>query len=570
MTLAYGDLRFGKTSWGIRCEPHVRAHLKRVFPRISVTSKDIILSANPENSRNLQWFMQRYPLSMDAPTAAALDKLAREHIDMEQRLSDLLTSRVPPSHVELAVPAREYQLFAATMLETRGGLLLADDVGLGKTVSAICAMVKPANLPAVVVCPAHMPDQWAAYIARFAPSLRVHKARKSQPYPLTSKRLQADLWPDQLPDVIITSYHKLRGWAPTLAEVAQLVVFDECQALRSGSSYIYAAASLLARRCRLRLGLSATPVYNYGSEFWSVVDVLLPDTLGDYYEFIREWCTAAPGGKSKLQDSELFGAYLRREGIMLRRTRADVGRELPDLTKVVHEVDSDPAALDAIKGDAVALARKIIARNESFRGELMQNSGMFEALMRQATGLAKAPYVAEFVRILIESGNRVVLFGWHRQVYAIWAERLADLKPVFYTGDESATQKEAARQAFITGESPLLIMSLRSGAGVDGLQGVCNTVVFGELDWSPGAHEQCIGRVHRDGQSQPTIAYFLTATDGSDPIMVEVLGVKREQIEGVRNPGQGLIERVDTGEHHLRRLANEFLARQGDTSRSTE
>lgn len=559
MTIAYGDLRYSSRWWGIRCEPHVRAHLKRVFPRISINATDIRLSASPENSRNLQWFLQRFPLTMDQPTADALDRLAREHIDMEERIADLMARRTPPTRVDLAVPARDYQLFAATMLETRGGLLLADDVGLGKTVSAICSMAKPENLPAVVVCPAHMPDQWAAYLARFAPALRVHKIRKGQPYPLTSPKKQRDLWADQLPDVIITSYHKLRGWADTLAEIAQLVVFDECQALRSGSSNICEAAAFLARRCRLRLGLSATPVYNYGSEFWNVVDTLLPEALGDYYEFIREWCTAAPGGKSKLQDSELFGSYLRREGIMLRRTRADVGRELPDLTKVVHEVDSDTSALEAIKGDAVALARKIIARNESFRGELMQNSGMFEALMRQATGLAKAPYVAEFVRILIESGNRVVLFGWHRQVYAIWAEQLADLNPVFYTGEESAKQKEAARQSFIEGESPLLVMSLRSGAGVDGLQEVCNTVVFGELDWSPGAHEQCIGRVHRDGQSQPTIAYFLTAADGSDPIMVEVLGVKREQIEGVRNPGQGLIERVDTGEHHLRRLAAEFL-----------
>src|SRR5690606_35760907 len=109
-----------------------------------------------------------------------------------------------------------------------------------------------------------------------------------------------------------------------------------------------------------------------------------------------------------------------------------------------------------------------------------------------------------------------------------------------------------------------MVMSLRSGAGVDGLQEVCNTVVFGELDWSPGAHEQCIGRVHRDGQSQPTMAYFLTASDGSDPIMVEVLGVKREQIEGVRNPGSGLIERADSGENNVRRLAAEFMAKRGE------
>jgi hypothetical protein len=118
------------------------------------------------------------------------------------------------------------------------------------------------------------------------------------------------------------------------------------------------------------------------------------------------------------------------------------------------------------------------------------------------------------------------------------------------------------------GSSRVLIMSLRSGAGVDGLQesGVrCRTVVFGELDWSPGVHEQCIGRVHRDGQGDPVLAYFLVADDGADPIMIDVLGVKREQIEGVRNPNRALAERIDTGENSIKRVARAFLERQGET-----
>jgi SNF2 family DNA or RNA helicase len=108
-------------------------------------------------------------------------------------------------------------------------------------------------------------------------------------------------------------------------------------------------------------------------------------------------------------------------------------------------------------------------------------------------------------------------------------------------------------------------MSLRSGAGVDGLQGHCHIAVFGELDWSPGVHEQCIGRVHRDGQNDPCVAYFLIAEDGADPVIADVLGVKREQIEGVRNPNHALIERLDTGENNIRRLAREFLAKRGET-----
>ena len=226
-------------------------------------------------------------------------------------------------------------------------------------------------------------------------------------------------------------------------------------------------------------------------------------------------------------------------------------------------------ALVNLQGDAMALARVILARNENYRGEKMQASGQFDQLVRQATGIAKAPFVAEFVRLLVESGQQVVLFGWHREVYGIWQERLADLAPALYTGTESPKQKQAAKEAFLKGDAKVLLMSLRAGAGLDGLQDCCATVVFGELDWSPGVHEQCIGRVHRDGQTEPVMAYFLISNEGSDPIVAEVLGVKREQIEGVRNPGEHLVERRDIGENQLRALAQAFLEAKGQPIQPT-
>ncbi|WP_223202870.1 hypothetical protein [Stenotrophomonas sp. 169] len=112
-----------------------------------------------------------------------------------------------------------------------------------------------------------------------------------------------------------------------------------------------------------------------------------------------------------LQDAEQFGRYLRREGIMLRRTRKEVGRELPELSKIPLEIEADAAVLDQVAGDAAALANVILASNEKYRGEKMRAAGELEQLARQATGVDKAPYMAEFVRLLIQSGEQVLLFG---------------------------------------------------------------------------------------------------------------------------------------------------------------
>ncbi|QLG96670.1 DEAD/DEAH box helicase (plasmid) [Pseudomonas yamanorum] len=557
----YGEIRSDGRSWHIKCEPQVRSRLKRVFPRMSQRAADVVeLLASPENSRELLWFLQRYPMEMEQGLSNRLEALASQHVQMETSLADLVAGRLALPPFELAKPAREYQRFAAAQVEIRGGLLLADDLGLGKTVTGICPMAIPANLPAVVVYPAALPNHWPEKLAEFAPHLRVHHIRKGQPYPLIKQPRQrvADLW-DTLPDVILVSYHKLRGWAEVLAEIVQYTVFEECQQLRNADSDIYRACKYLAARSRLRQGLTATPIYNYGGEFYHVVNVLIPDALGSYDEFLREWCIGGMGEKPKLKDAELFGSYLRREGIMLRRTRKEVGRELPELSKIPHEIESDSRVLESITGDAVALAKTIMASNESYRGQKMQAAGELDVLVRHATGVAKAPYVAEFVKLLLESGEQVLLFGWHRDVYKIWAEKLAEYSPCMYTGSESPNQKQAAKEAFMRGESRVMLISLRAGAGIDGLQHSCSTVVFGELDWSPGVHEQCIGRVHRDGQQDPVMAYFLISDEGSDPIVSDVLGVKREQIEGVRNPDDDLIQRLDVGGNKLRDLAQKFL-----------
>src|ERR1035438_5793775 len=117
---------------------------------------------------------------------------------------------------------------------------------------------------------------------------------------------------------------------------------------------------------------------------------------------------------------------------------------------VPHTIEIDTATLNSMEGKAVDLARLVLKQNEDFKGQRMQAAGEFNIRMRQATGIAKAPFVAEFVKFLHEeSGEKIVLCGWHRECYASWMERLKHLKPVMFTGSESPTQKEASLKAFI-------------------------------------------------------------------------------------------------------------------------
>ena len=128
-----------------------------------------------------------------------------------------------------------------------------------------------------------------------------------------------------------------------------------------------------------------------------------------------------------------------------------------------------------------------------------------------------------------------------------------------YTGSESGKDKKQNVDKFINGDSNLLILSLRSGAGLDGLQKRSSIVVFGELDWSPQVHEQVIGRLYREGQNERVMAIYLVSEFGSDPLIIDLLGVKSSQSNSILNPKDDDILFKSSDESRLKTLAENIL-----------
>lgn len=299
------------------------------------------------------------------------------------------------------------------------------------------------------------------------------------------------------------------------------------------------------------LGLSATPIYNYGDEIYSVLNLINDGCLGNHEDFLREWT----GYGKEVIEPKALGTYLREQMLMLRRTRKDVGRELPPINKIVHTVGYDEDAVTKANEIATQLAIRVTTGSFMERGQAARE---LDILMRQTTGISKAREVAEYVKILLENNEPIVLAGWHRNVYEIWMEELKEYNPVMYTGSESPAQKEAAKKAFINGETNLFIISLRSGIGLDGLQNRSNIIVLGELDWSPKIHDQLIGRLDRDGQQNQVTAIYLVSEYGSDPLIIDMLSIKSSQSHNIINPLTAVDEQY-TDVSRIKILAERFL-----------
>lgn len=422
----------------------------------------------------------------------------------------------------------------------------------------LCA--EPCALPAAVVCDPHMQGQWKEKLETFT-TLRVHVIREATPFITRIRDKKRVRLPYELPpaDVYVFSITQIAGWADIIdTGLFKSAIYDEPQSLRTGTGTAKGrAAQVLSRHALFRLGLTATPIYNYGVEMWNVMQFIDEQVLGAWPDFAREWCR----GSDRISDPKALGTYLREQHAMLRRLKADVGLELPRVSRIVEHIDYDSKVIASVEALARQLAVQATTGEFTERGQAVRELDM---RVRHATGVAKAPAVARFVQILAEAGEKVIVWGWHREVYDIWNRmfKAAGLNPAMYTGTESPTQKSANLKSFIEGDANPLIMSLRSGQGVDGLQHICSTGVFGELDWSPGIHRQCIWRIDRDGQTKPVSAFFLVTDDGSDPPVMEVLGIKLSEATGIVDPHLG-VEVVEQDTTNLQKLVQRYLARQG-------
>lgn len=523
----YGTLSYqarGKY-WVVKGEPAVTELIKRLFPGADSGKRGVArFSAHRRLVGELNWLMQRYPLAVMPADCDRWDSALKESqaYYLSQEAFRLRAPAYQNPDGAFLGTLRSFQEYGASWLCHTPRALLADEMGLGKTVQTLAALASLNAFPAILVVPPHLVSNWQSEIARFlslsGKAPRVHVLRGLKPYPLP----EADLY--------LTHYLLLRGWKDALPEVpARAVVFDEIQELRHRGTEKYSAASLLANACDRVYGLSGTPIYNQGGEIWNVVNILDYHLLGDWDAFTREWCYGY--GNAVVIHPDWLGDHLRREGLMLRRTKKEVLPELPDKRRLVTRVDADDAVFSRLMQTVVQELRALSQDQSLAPSARALMEGRLSQGERQATGIAKAPYIAQFVRALLENGEQVLLFAHHHAVMDLYRQELKRFSPAFITGRETAAQKEAAVSRFMAGRTDLCCISLRAASGLNLQRATC--VVFGELDWSPAVHSQAEDRAHRIGQQDSLLCYYLVSSGGSDSLIQDALGLKVSQFMGL-------------------------------------
>lgn len=554
----YGTLSFNKRRkcWVVKGDPTVTELCKRLFPGTETSRRgEARFSAHRRIVGDLNWLMLRYPLSVKAADMARWENAlaeAREYV-IRREEARLMPVRVTPNPTTFTGKLTAFQEEGlGFLLRTERGLL-ADEMGLGKTVQALAMLSETGEYPALVIAPPHLMRNWQNEIERFVrrpdgSPLRVHVIKGLKPYPLPEA------------DIYLMHYLLLRGWKEALPD-AQIptVIFDEVQELRHAGTEKYSAASLLAEAANRVIGLSGTPIYNRGAEIWNVVNILDFHFLGDYESFTREWCYGY--GNQIVAKPELLGEKLREEGMMLRRTKQDVLKDLPPKRRLVMAVDSDDAVYRKLMQPVHQTILQFKTDTEANASQRALWEMEIEHGERQATGIAKAPYVAQFVRALLDADEKVLLFAHHHEVMDIYKKELHSFSPAFITGRETPAMKDRSVERFMTGKTNLCCISLRAAAGLNLQRASC--VVFGELDWSPAVHSQAEDRAHRMGQTDSILCYYLVSSEGSDQDMQDALGLKVSQFVGLMGDAPqdqaDVIQSAQEARNYVERLVHRLV-----------
>jgi SNF2 family DNA or RNA helicase len=453
----------------------------------------------------------------------------------------------------------DYQVRAArtALRRLRGRGLLADEVGLGKTIEAGLVLkeylLRQMVSQVLILTPPGLVEQWQEelavkfdltdFVTSNAPEFRSLGARAWGSFP----RVIASL---------ATARRAEHAKAITAQEY-DLVIVDEAHHLKQRSSASWQLVNALQKKYILLL--TATPVQNRLTELHNLVTVLKPGQLKSPKEFSSQFVARGdprlPKNRALLR--ELLG------DVMVRHTRSQISLKLPP--RRAHTIHLRLHAEEQALYDGIsALARQMMEDQITSAHRfgvltLLREAGSSAAatistLRSLAEHAALAAYRPELLRLAEEAaavqmsakadalhklltaqlaggqGDKVLIFTQFRATQDMLAERLLqeDIPFALYHGSLSPAQKDAAIREF-QGEQPVLLSTEAAGEGRN-LQ-FCRAMVNFDLPWNPMRIEQRVGRIHRVGQDRPVDIFNLAAEGTIEDFVLDILDRKLNMFE---------------------------------------
>jgi len=466
---------------------------------------------------------------------------------------------------------------------TRGDscrVLIADEVGLGKTIQAGLivaeAIVRLPDARILIITPAGLREQWRGELqSRFDITAEILDA---EGIARMAAQVVPGVNPWSLNPVTITSidYVKRAEVMRSLETLTwDVVVFDEAHALAGRSDRATAGASL-ARRARTVVMLTATPHSGDNDTFARLCAL---GDIGHAFPLTTFHRTRAdvglPHGRrlTRLRvrptsDEHAMHGALRR---YVQRLAEEAGAAAPGAALVASILTrracssawSLARSLErraALLADTPDAARDQLAlpfldadTDEEPANELglagLRNASEEIRWLRQVAELARAAALREskrgaLRRLLRRAREPVLVFTEYRDTLQHLAAHLTDFEPLQLHGGLSTRERTDVLRGFTSGEASVLLATDAASEGLN-LHHRCRLVVNLELPWTPLRLDQRIGRVDRLGQRRRVHAVQLVADGTPEESMVARLDQRSEHIQAAFAPAVDARRRSD-------------------------
>lgn len=476
----------------------------------------------------------------------------------------------------------------------RGRALLADEVGLGKTIEAGLIikelLVRSLVNTVLVICPNSLVSQWQAELfEKFNELLLVLGRDVDTTLAWRCGRLIASY------DAIEERWH---------AEELQkqnfdLVILDEAHYLNDQEN-VRALETVRSLRKRYFLLLSATPMHNDLGEFHNILTLLRPGHVGTREEFLSTYVDPDP--RSKVGARNL--GTLRRivQEVMIRNLRTNVAKDhrFPQRKATRHELEPPKEGLEAYHAvqtflrenasegplrrlllDRGGLGERLVSSRFALRERVGQLAGILarrsgEEILRRLRQLADDPRLDTLVEPKVQAAInavrarvfhpqesrrcKVLVFSHFNATARMLFKRLADsgLPSFFYDEETDRNTRDRSVRDFYRAEASVLVCPGEAEQGLN-LQ-FASALINYDLPWDPMRIEQRIGRVQRLGSTASEVEIINLVLQGTiEQDIIDLLEKKIRMFEAVIGPVQAILGNLEKGEDPQQWIGNIFL-----------
>jgi SWI/SNF-related matrix-associated actin-dependent regulator 1 of chromatin subfamily A len=400
-------------------------------------------------------------------------------------------------------------------------LLIADEMGVGKTLSAIAVIEDQDAYPALIVCPPSLTLNWQREVDRALPHRTVSVLSGSARVGVSPTDIVIVGDSAVVPQTLSVVHGRKDPVpdGPLVGHPWKALVVDEAHRLKTPNAKRTKAVSIIADAMApdaVRLLMSGTPLINRPVELIPLLKILgaLKPIAGDEWFYKRRYCDPQNNGWGTTYNGASYTLELSerlRSHVMIRRTRDEV-LTLPNKGRNIVRAPLSTKAQRLYQRAVDDLVGFLRERTGNAHYEL---SAMAEAIvllnaLRAVAGQGKVDATVELAEDLIAQGEQVFIAAWHKDVVQELWKRLHKHGPVTITGGISTAEKQRSVDAFQSGRSPVLIGNIQA-AGVGFTLTSGRHIIVAELPWTPGDLQQVEDRLHRIGQVREVISTVVVA-----------------------------------------------------------